>query len=221
MRNTQREFHIYGTLTGHEVTFIGSTEGAIPPTAVLLQTVSDHPEAHWVKWCLRFRRTLRDRRGIDHPSAEYLTNQSRVKRLLGDDAMTQSEAEKCKDFLSFHADHPEVLDDMVGHARAEKAAGRAVYAVEAHFSGIRWNKDISIERGDDTFKINSVWAAWYSRLIQMLCPDLVGFFRLRNALADGLVFEGVSWRAFAREHADELHYDSFESLPDSEWEYNG
>ena len=55
----------------------------------------------------------------------------------------------------------------------------------------------------------------------MVCIDLVGFFRLRIALADGLVYEGRSWRDFAREHADGLHYELFESLPDSDWEYNG
>jgi hypothetical protein len=218
---SNREFHIYGVLTGQDVTFIGCTKGAIPPTAVRLQTVSDHPEANWVKWCLRFRRTLKDRRGIDHPLAEYFTNQARVKRLLGDEAITQSEAEKCKDFLAFHADNPEVLEDMVEQARAEKAAGRTVYAAEAHLSGVRWNKDIPTERGDEGFKINSIWSAWYSRLIQMVCPDLIGFFRLRNALADGLVINGRSWRAFAKEHADELHYESFEALPDSDWEHNG
>jgi hypothetical protein len=64
---SNREFHIYGVLTGQDVTFIGCTKDAIPPSAVRLQTVSDHPEANWVKWCLRFRRTLKDRRGIDHP----------------------------------------------------------------------------------------------------------------------------------------------------------
>jgi hypothetical protein len=218
---SNRECHIYGVLTGQDVTFIGCTKGAIAQTAVRLQTVSDHPEANWVKWCLRFRRTLKDRRGIDHPLAEYFTNQSRVKRLLGDEAVTRSEAEKCNNFLAFHSDNPHVLAGMITRARAEKDAGRTVYAAEAHLSGVRWNLGVDTEHADDTFKIDSVWAAWYSRLIQMVCPDLIGFFRLRTALADGLVVEGRSWRTFAREHADELHYDSFEALADSEWEYNG
>jgi hypothetical protein len=186
-----------------------------------LQTVSEHPEANWVKWCLRFRRTLKDRRGVEHPLAEYFTNQARVKRLLGDEAITRSETETCNAFLAFHSDNPQVLTDMIAQARAEKAAGRAVYAAEAHLTTVRWNPDLDTEHADNTFKINSVWAAWYSRLIQMDCPDLIGFFRLRTALADGLVVEGRSWRDFAKEHADELHYDIFESLPDSDWEYNG
>jgi hypothetical protein len=218
---SNKAFHIYGVLTGQEVTFIGCTKGAIPSTAVQLQTVSDHPEANWVKWCRRFRRTLKDRRGVDHPLAEYFTNQSRIKRLLGDETVTRSEAEKCNEFLAFHLKNPHVLADMMTEARAEKASGRTVYSADAHLSAVRWNLALDTEHQDDTFKINSVWAAWYSRLIQMVYPDLIGFFRLRHALADGLVVDGRSWRAFAKEHADELHYESFESLPDSEWEHNG
>ena len=215
------EFHIYGIVTGQEMTFIGCTKGDVPPGAINLQTVSDHPEANWVKWCVRFRRTLKDRRGLEHPLAEQFTNQSRIKRLLDVEAVMRSEAEKCKAFLAFHSRNPQVVDEMITEARAEKAAGRTVYAVEAHLSSVRWNPDLETEHPDHTFKINSDWSAWYSRLIQMDCPDLIGFFRLKTALADGLVVDGRSWRDFAKEHSDELHYENFESLTDSEWEYNG
>ena len=218
MRN---EFHIYGIVTGEDVTFIGCTKGDIPLGAIRLQTVSEHPEANWVKWCVRFRRSLKDRRGVEHPLAEIFTNQFRIKRLLDAEAVMRSEAEKCKEFLALHARQPHVLADMIEQARAEKAAGRSVYAVEAHISSVRWSSDLDIEHADDTFKISDGWAAWYSRLIQMDCPDLIGFFRLKTALADGLVVDGSSWRDFAKQHADELHYDNFESLTDSEWEYNG
>lgn len=217
MRN---EFHIYGIVTGQEVTFIGCTKGDVPPGAIKLQTVSEHPEANWVKWCLRFRRTLKDRRGVEHPLAEFFTNSSRIRRLLDVEAVMRAEAEKCKSFLAFHSRNPHVLADMITAARAEKDAGRTVYAIEAQLSDVRWNSDRDTEHSNDTFKINSDWAAWYSRLIQMDCPDLIGFFRLKTALADGLVVDGRSWRAFAAEHADELHYDDFESIADSEWEYN-
>jgi hypothetical protein len=214
------EFHIYGIVTDQEVTFIGCTKGNVPPTAIKLQMVSDHPEANWVKWCLRFRRTLKDRRGVEHPLAELFTNQARIKRLLDAEAVIRLEGKKCKAFLAFHSRNPHVLAHFITEARAEKASGRAVYAMEAHLLGVRWNSELDTEH-DGTFKIDSVWAAWYSRLIQMERSDLIGFFRLKTALADGLVVEGRSWRDFAKEHADELHYDDFESLTDSEWEYNG
>lgn len=202
------------------MTFIGCTKGDVPTEAIKLQTVAEHPEANWVKWCVRFRRTLKDRRGIEHPLAEIFTNQFRVRRLLNTEAVMEGEAAKCKEFLAFHSHNPQVLADMIERARTEKTAGRSVYAIEAHLSGVRWSSDLDTERAD-AFKINSGWSAWYSRLIQMDCPDLIGFFRLRIALADGLVMaDGRSWRDFAKQHSDELHYDNFESLPDSEWEYN-
>ena len=203
------EFNIYGLVTGQEITFIGCTKGDVPPAAIKLQTVSEYPKPNWVKWCVRFRRTLKDRRGVEHPLAEIFTNQSRIKRLLDAEAVMRSEAEKCKEFLAFHSRNPHVLADMIKQARAERAAGRSVYAVEAHVSSVRWNFDLDTERADGTVKINADWAAWYSRLIQMDCPDLIGFFRLKTALADGLVVDGRSWRDFAKEHADELHYDRF------------
>jgi hypothetical protein len=134
----------------------------------------------------------------------------------------QSEADKCKGFLAFHARYPQVLAEITKQARAEKAAGRSVYAVEAHVCNIRWRSDLNTGHADDIFKIGNERAAWYSRLIQMEFPDLIGFFRLKTSLADGLVVDGRSWRDFAKEHMDELHYDDFdESIADSEWEYNG
>ena len=156
MRN---EFHIYGIVTGQEVSLIGCTRGDIPSGAIKLQTVSDHREANWVKWCVRFRRTLKDRRGVDHPLAEFFTNQSRIKRLLDVEAVMRSEAEKCKDFLAFHSRNPHVLADMITEARAERAAGRSVYAVEAHLSSVRWNLGMDTDHADGTFKIDSTWAA--------------------------------------------------------------
>lgn len=217
----KNEFHIYAIVTEQEVTFIGCTKGDVPPAAIRLQTVSDHPEANWVKWCVRFRRTLKDRHGVENPLAEIFTNPCRLKRLLDAAAVMRSEAETCKAFVAFHARNPQVLADMIKQARAEKAAGRSVYAVDAQITNVRWSPDVDIEHADDSFKIGNDWAAWYSRLIQMECPDLIGFFRLKTALADGLVMDGRSWRDFAKAHVDELHYDEFESLPDSDWEYNG
>jgi hypothetical protein len=218
MRN---ESNIYGILTGQEVTFIGCTKGDVPPKAIKLQTVTDHPKLHWVKWCVRFRRTLKDQRGVEHPLAKIFKNSFRVKRLLDVEAVTRAEAEKCEEFLAFHTRKPHLLADMVEQARAEKAAGRRVHAIEAHICNARWSSDSDPEHADDTYKIKNEWAAWYSRLIQMECPDLIGFFRLKPALADGLVVDGRSWRDFVEEHEDELHYDEFESLEDSEWESNG
>lgn len=216
----KNKFHIYAIVTRQEVTFIGCTKGDISSGAIRLQTVSEHPKAQWVKWCVRFRRTLMDKHGVEDPLAEIFTNSFRLRRLLDAEVVLRCEAETCKAFLAFHERNPQIFAEMIRQARAEKDAGRGVYAIEAHVSSVRWNSDLDTEHTNDAFKIGNDWAAWYSRLIQMECPDLIGFFRLKTALADGLVVDGRSWRDFAAEHADELHYDDFGSLEDSEWEYN-
>jgi hypothetical protein len=113
----KNQFHIYAIVTGQEVTFIGCTKGDVPPEAIKLQIVTEHPDANWVKWCVRFRRTLKDRRGVEHPLAEIFTNQFRIKRLLDAEAVMRSEAEKCKEFLAFHSRKPHVLADMIEQAR--------------------------------------------------------------------------------------------------------
>lgn len=214
------EFQIYGTLTAGEISFVGCTKGTAPSGAVVLQRVTDHPEVHWVKWCLRFRRTLRDTKALAHPYASYFTNTSRLARLLGDETLKKEVAIKNSEFLDFNLENPHVLAEMMADARAEKAAGRSVYSAQEHVARVRWGAT-ETERGDDRFKINSVWSAWYSRLIQMEDPSLIGFFRLRDSLADGLTWEGKSWVEFAAAHAEELRYSPFADLPDSEWEYNG
>ena len=115
----KKQYFIYGIVTGQEVTFIGCTKGDIPPGAIRLQTVSEHPKANWVKWCVRFRRTLKDRRGVENPLAEIFTNPCRLKRLLDAEAVMRSEAERCKEFLAFHSRNPHVLADIIEQARAE------------------------------------------------------------------------------------------------------
>jgi hypothetical protein len=118
----KKKFHIYAVITGQDVSFIGCTRGEIPAGAIRLQTVCDHPEANWVKWCVRFRHTLKDRRGVEHPLAEFFTNPCRLKRLLDADADTRLEAQKCREFLAFHSRNPHVLEDMIKKAREEQTA---------------------------------------------------------------------------------------------------
>jgi hypothetical protein len=217
--NMNTEFKIYGTVTAGEISLVGCTKGTAPSGAVLLQTVTDHPEVHWVKWCLRFRRSLKDTKALEHPYASYFTNSSRLARLLGEETITKLAAVKNSEFLDFNLANPHVLPEMIAGALAEKAAGRSVYSAQEHVGRVRWGAT-ETERGDDRFKINSVWSAWYARLIQMEEPNLIGFFRLRDSLADGLTWKGKSWAEFAAAHAEELRYSPFEDLPDLEWEYN-
>jgi hypothetical protein len=212
-------YYIYARLTGHEVTFVGCTQGDIPPGSVLLQSVSQKPTVHWVKWCVRFRRTLTDQHGVTHAYAEFFKNPARLNRLLADDA-AQLAQEKLAGFLEFHRDNPDVLQAMISHALEERAAGRPVYSIREHTESVRWG-DLKTDPGDDRFKINDHWSPWYSRVIQMEEPRLIGFFRLRNSIADvALVWKGVSWSDFVKQHADEVQYELFEELPHEHYEYN-
>lgn len=212
-------WHIYGVITEQEVRFIGCTKGDIPSGAFRLQTVTHHPEAAWVKWCLRHRRTLKDTKALASPLVSYFTNPTRLNRLLRDEAVLKLQADTLAGFLDFNTRNSHILPELVADALAEKAAGREVYSAQEHIGRVRWGTT-DTDRAEDKFKINSCWSAWYSRLIQMEEPGLIGFFRLRYSLADGLVWKGRTWADFTEEHADDLHYEVYEELPDGEWEYN-
>jgi hypothetical protein len=187
-----------------------------------LQTVDDHPEVHWVKWSVRCRRTLTDKKAIDHPFAKYFKNPLRLRCVLGDEDFERLSADENARFLKFHQDNLHLLDWLVQAALAKKAEGRNEYSVGQLLGDARWG-DTETDRGTDRFKINARWVSFYSRAVQMVEPRLVGFFRVRASVADGLVWmDGRTWQQFASEHADEIQWsDPFDELPDSDWEYRG
>ena len=82
---------------------------------------------------------------------------------------------------------------MIADAFEEKDAGRVVYSAQEHLGRVRWGANGDGTRRRPSFKINSVWSAWYSRVIQMEEPSLIGFYRLRDSLADELIWKGQSW----------------------------
>lgn len=202
------------------VTFVGCSKDSncISPNHVLLQTVDEHPEANWVKWCVRLRRNLKDKTVLNHPLARHFKNQKKLQQMLNGEEYRQLCAEQNADFLDYHEKNPEVMEEIIAGARAEKAAGRTVYAVEECLTDVRWGNTTTEKT--DQFKINDRWTPWYSRAIQMTCPDLVGFFKMRPAVADGLVWtDGRTWQQFASENADKLQWEPIEELPDSDWEW--
>jgi len=203
------------------VSFVGCSKDAsrISTDHVLLQTVADHPEAHWVKWCLRFRRTIKNNTALSHPLADYFKNPRKLKQMLNDEEYRQLCAEQNADFLEYHGKNSDVMAEMIAAARTEKASGRPRYAVEECLTDVRWG-NTATERTDQ-FKINDKWTPWYSRAIQMTCPDLVGFFKMRSSVPDCLVWtDGRTWEEFASENSDKLQWsDPFEESPDPGWEY--
>jgi hypothetical protein len=218
-----KTFVIYGKLTESVVTFVGCARGQAPPGSVVLQTVTSHPEICWVKWSLRFRRTLKDpSKALANPLAAFFTNASRLKRLLGDEKAERLQRTTNAEFLDYHERNPQVLAEMLADAQGEKAAGRAVYSAGEHLGQVRWG-GTSTDRGENfRFKINSVWGAWYSRAMQMEDPNLIGFFRMRESLADGLIWvDGRKWSDFAAEHRESLKWsEPFEDLSSEDWEFH-
>jgi hypothetical protein len=215
---------IYGVVSQRSIVSVGCARelSQVPGDAIILQTVPDHGELHWVKWCRRFRRTLTDHAGLNHPFAAYFTNSSKLSRLLSEEDWKTACASKNAEFLRFHEANQHVLEEMLAGARAEKAAGRGVYSVDELLGDLRWG-NTETERGESRFKIDSVFFAWYSRAAQMVAPDLVGFFRLRFCHADGLIWtDGRRWMEFAAENAEALRWsEPWDELPDSDFSYPG
>jgi hypothetical protein len=216
-------FYIYGVSKKRQITFVGCARDLeqVPEGAIILQETPGSAEAHWVKWCRRFRRTLTDHAGLNHPFAAYFTNSAKLNRLLLGD-WKSAWATMNAEFVRFHGDNNHILDQLVANARAKKDEGREVYSVGALLGDLRWG-NTETERGESRFKIDSVFFAWYSRAAQMVAPDLVGFFRLRFCQADGLIWtDGRSWMEFAAENAEALRWsEPWDELPDSDFSYPG
>lgn len=87
-----------------------------------------------------------------------------------------------REFLAFHADNPDVYDDLVTMARQWQEMGHGVLGIATLFEVMRWNRRFA---GKDTygFKLNNNYAALYARLIMEQEPDLNGMFRLRERTA--------------------------------------
>jgi hypothetical protein len=81
-------------------------------------------------------------------------------------------------FLQFHADHPEVLEQIVRLAEQARGAGRTKTSMKAIFEVIRWNRHV--ERGAEPFKLNNCFTSRYARLVSEARPDLAGMFEVRE-----------------------------------------
>jgi hypothetical protein len=124
--------------------------------------------------------------------------------------------------LRFHESNPHLLDELVKAAFAKRAEGKTEYSMDQLLGDVRWG-DSEIVWSDDPVKVNARWSAWYSRVVQMVEPSLVGFFAVRSSIPDDLVWiDGRSWVQFVAEHEDEIRWnDPFDQLPDKDWEYKG
>jgi len=80
----------------------------------------------------------------------------------------------------FHAEHPDVMDDLVRMARSIKAAGAKKYGMKSLFEALRWHHITSAHGRGLDFTLNNNFTAIYAREIMRRYPDLDGFFETRK-----------------------------------------
>ena len=80
-------------------------------------------------------------------------------------------------FAQFHATNPQVFQLLVELARQQKRAGRQQWSTKAAFEVVRWMAFATTGRD---YKLNNNYTSHYAREIMRRCPDLVGFFEVRQ-----------------------------------------
>jgi len=93
-------------------------------------------------------------------------------------------------FAEFHRHNPHVFETMVARARQLKARGCQNWAIKNLIEMARWDHQLHTN-SDEPFKLNNNYSAYYTRLIEHECPDLVGFFHKRRSKADTTALTGV------------------------------
>jgi hypothetical protein len=73
-----------------------------------------------------------------------------------------------------------VLTEFISRAKALKRAGFRQYGAKAIVEGIRFDWDVKCGPGPDGFKINNNYTSRLARYAMRICPELDGFFELRE-----------------------------------------
>lgn len=72
-----------------------------------------------------------------------------------------------------------VEQEFIQRARMLKARGKTRYGARALVEVLRYDAAVRLE-GDDSFRINNDHAARLARRVMEQCPDLAGFFEVRE-----------------------------------------
>lgn len=95
--------------------------------------------------------------------------------LMFDEVASQTKFDK------YNAENPKVYEGFKKFTFEAIAAGRKYLGAELIINRLRWETVIS---GNDRFKINNNYEAFYSRLFMRDFPEYKGFFRTRKSKAD-------------------------------------
>jgi hypothetical protein len=98
-------------------------------------------------------------------------------------------------FVTFHADNPQVYEQLVKYARAAKAAGRRHFGIGMLWERLRWY--VNVETTDQSgLKLNNNYRSRYARLLMERercseactgCPMdvcLAGLFEIRHLASE-------------------------------------
>lgn len=86
-------------------------------------------------------------------------------------------------FDDFHADNPDVYDELVRLARIWRTRGLNKLGIATLFEVLRWENHMNGVRDKDGYKLNNNYRALYARLIMEQESDLDGLFDIRERTA--------------------------------------
>ncbi len=87
-----------------------------------------------------------------------------------------------KGFAAYHAENPQVYDELRRFALQAKRAGLKRLGIAALYERVRWYT--AVESKNDTFKLNNNYRAGHARLLMLQEPELAGFFETRKSRED-------------------------------------
>lgn len=85
--------------------------------------------------------------------------------------------------VAFHELHPEVWQMFSQFTHEVIRRGFRNYSCNAIFERIRWEKDVGGD-GQNQFKLNNNYRAFYARRFMRMYPQHDGFFRTREQTSD-------------------------------------
>jgi hypothetical protein len=84
-----------------------------------------------------------------------------------------------REFKDFHAEHPEVYDQLVRLARTWQVNGTAKLGIATLFEVLRWNSHLNPNHTGG-YKLNNNYRALYARLIMKQEPSMRHLFEIRE-----------------------------------------
>jgi hypothetical protein len=100
-----------------------------------------------------------------------------------DDEEEDHETRIDRAFSRFHADNPEIYDELVRLARETKGRGFRRLGIRMFWEVTRWNRMMRTDVPEGAYKMNDNYTSRYARLIMEREPDLLDVFETRGLRA--------------------------------------